>query len=193
MTTSVLHLLAGPNGSGKTTFYERVIAPATRLPFINADEIAKLRWPGEELLHGHDAAEVAAQVRADYLAAGTSFATETVFSHPSKVDMLRAAAAASYQVTLHVMMIPVELAVARVALRVDAGGHDVPEDKIRARYDRLWRHIVEAVAVADGSKFYDNSNAEHAYRIIGRYDHGQPTGSVDWPSWAPATLQALPT
>ena len=60
MSTPVLHLLAGPNGSGKTTFYEQVVAPATHLPFVNADHIAADRWPGEELQHGHEASRHAA-------------------------------------------------------------------------------------------------------------------------------------
>ncbi|HVU60190.1 MAG TPA: AAA family ATPase [Mycobacteriales bacterium] len=192
MTTPVLHLIAGPNGSGKSTFYDRVIAPATHLPFVNADEIAKLRWPGEELAHGYEAAEVAAKLREHYLSAGTSFAAETVFSHPSKIDLLRAASEAHYQVTLHVMLIPVELAVVRVALRVQAGGHDVPEQKIRARYDRLWHHIVEAVVGADTTRFYDNSDAEHPYRVVARYDHGRSAGPADWPTWTPEALHSLP-
>ena len=48
----------------------------------------------------------------------TSFVTETVFSHPSKVDLVRAAAAAGYQVTLHVVMVPVDLSVARERLEL---------------------------------------------------------------------------
>lgn len=191
MTTPVLHLLVGPNGSGKTTFYDHVLAPATHLPFVNADEIAKLRWPGEELSRGYEAAAAAAQLRDEYLAAGTSFVTETVFSHPSKLELLRAAADAHYQITLHVMLIPVELAVVRVVLRVETGGHDVPEEKIRARHARLWDHVVEAVAIADAVRFYDNSNAEHPYRLVARYDHGEPVGPVEWPAWAPTALRAL--
>lgn len=193
MSTPVLHLLAGPNGSGKTTFYEQVLAPATHLPFVNADRIAAERWPGEEVQHGYDAAQEAALLRERCIADGVSFVTATVFSHPSKVDLVRAAADARYQITLHVMLVPVELAVVRVGLRVDAGGHAVPDEKIRARYARLWGHVAGALSLADTARFYDNSNAEHPYRVVARYEHGQPVAAAAWPTWTPPELTTLPT
>ena len=48
MGDPVLHLVAGPNGAGKTTFHDRVLAPATSLPFVNADHLAARHWPGDE-------------------------------------------------------------------------------------------------------------------------------------------------
>ncbi|HVV74509.1 MAG TPA: zeta toxin family protein [Mycobacteriales bacterium] len=192
MSTPVLHLLAGPNGSGKTTFYEQVVAPATHLPFVNADHLAAERWPGEELALGHEASRLAAEVRQRFIAEGRSFVTETVFSHPSKVDLLRDARRAGYQVALHVILVPVELAVVRVALRVEAGGHGVPETKIRSRFERLWDLVAQAVGVADTARFYDNGNAEHPYRLVARYEHGRPAGATEWPPWTPPALGAPP-
>jgi predicted ABC-type ATPase len=60
-----------------------------------------------------------------------------VFSHPSKLELIAAARAEDYTIVLHVLLVPEELAVERVRLRVNAGGHHVPEDKIRERYQRL--------------------------------------------------------
>jgi predicted ABC-type ATPase len=191
MSTPVLHLLAGPNGSGKTTFHDLVLGPATFLPFVNADQIAALRWPHDPLSHGHEASREASRLRTQLIAERKSFVTETVFSHPSKVELLRHAASAGYQVTLDVMLVPVELAVVQVTLRVKAGGHDVPEAKIRARYQRLWAHIVAAVGLADHACLYDNTSAEHPYRIVARYEHGRRVGSVEWPAWAPAELHGI--
>lgn len=68
---------------------------------------------------------------------GKSFIAETVFSHPSKLELVDEARMHEYTVVLHVVMIPEKLAVQRVRYRVRAGGHDVPEDKIRQRYQRL--------------------------------------------------------
>lgn len=62
-----------------------------------------------------------------------------VFSHPSKLELIDEARTHEYTVVLHVVMIPEELAVQRVRYRVRAGGHDVPEDKIRQRYRRIRR------------------------------------------------------
>ncbi len=130
-----LDLVVGPpNGAGKSTFVELTLAPL--LPgsaFVNADEIAKRRWPDDPAAHSYEAARIAATTRSALIARGDSFIAETVFSHPSKLELITEAATAGYVVALHILIIPEELAVHRVRLRVSAGGHSVPEDKIRER------------------------------------------------------------
>jgi predicted ABC-type ATPase len=190
VASPVLHLIAGPNGAGKTTFYEEILAPAMRLPFLNADHIAATGWPGAEMEHAYEAAKLAAKERQRYVAARRSFVTETVFSHPSKVEFLRSARAAGYLTTLHAILIPEELAVARVAVRVETGGHAVPEDKIRDRYARLWGLVREAIPLADEATVYDNSRAAHTFRVVAHYLHGRPVSPPEWPPWAPAALTA---
>jgi predicted ABC-type ATPase len=65
-----------------------------------------------------------------------SFVSETVFSHPSELDLLRTAGVAGYRRYLYVILKPEELAVQRVLVRVETGGHAVPEEKLRARFRR---------------------------------------------------------
>lgn len=122
MSTPLLSVVAGPNGSGKSTFVHAVLGPATGLPFINADEIAAAQWPGDEEGHAYDASRAASAVRANAITDRRSFITETVFSHPSKVALVKQATRAGYRVELHVMLIPEDVTVARVAYRVSAGG-----------------------------------------------------------------------
>lgn len=190
MTDPVLHLVAGPNGAGKSTFYEEILEPATGLVFINADRIAAKRWPGQELEHAYEASELAALQRERALKRHRSFATETVFSHPSKLDLLRAARKAGYRVTLHIILVPEVLAVARVHQRVRAGGHDVPEEKIRSRYARLWGHLREAVEECDETVVYDNSRAARPYRRVAEYLDGRAVRAPEWPAWCPAELRS---
>ncbi|HEV3002700.1 MAG TPA: AAA family ATPase [Solirubrobacteraceae bacterium] len=189
MSAPVLHVLAGPNGSGKSTFAHEVLQPITHLPFVNADEIAAQRWPGEEEQHAYDAAAAAAEARARALRSGASFIAETVFSHPSKVELVQQAVALGYLVELHVMLVPEDLAVARVAYRVEGGGHTVPEEKVRERYRRLWRLIAEATRVAHRAHFYDNSRAD-AFRRVAGFELGRPAGTPTWPAWTPRPLIA---
>lgn len=59
----LLHLLAGPNGSGKTTFYEHVLKPVTGLPFVNADVIAREQWPDADRDYSYEAAKLATERR----------------------------------------------------------------------------------------------------------------------------------
>lgn len=185
MSTPVLHVLAGPNGSGKSTFAQRVLLPATHLPFINADEIAAARWPGEEQAHAYQAANAAAAAREEALTARTSFITETVFSHPSKRDLVAQAQLVGYRVEMHVMMVPLEVTVARVAFRVAHGGHDVPETKIRERYERLWALVVDATKLAARGTFYDNTRARTPFVPVARLERGRLTAPPAWPTWTP--------
>lgn len=184
----LLHILAGPNGSGKTTYVERVLQPSTHLPFINADVIAAQRWPNAQEQHAYDASRAAAMQRAELLGERRSFITETVFSHPSKNALIDGALQLGYYVHLHVILVPVELTVQRVTERVRRGGHSVPEQKIRERYDRLWPLIAQARARVDRAEFFDNHLARTAFRLIASYTHGTPVGEPDWPKWTPRAL-----
>lgn len=185
----VLYLIAGPNGAGKTTLVTRVVAPATNLPFVNADDIAAQRWPEAQVEHAYQSADVAAEQRAELIAAGRSFITEKVFSHPSEIACVRDARAAGYHVHLHVVLVPEDLSVARVSDRVRRGGNLMPEETIRARYARLWPLIVQARSLAERTRPYDNSRAATPLRLIATYEFGLLVGAADWPAWAPAELR----
>lgn len=101
------------------------------------------------------------------LEAGNSFATETVFSHPSKLDIIDRARARGYIViVMHVGIESPDLSVARVKARVQESGHDVPEDKIRARFDRGQPLIREAVLRADRGMVFDNSRLNEPPRQV---------------------------
>jgi predicted ABC-type ATPase len=185
-----LDLVAGPNGAGKSTFVELTLAPLlVGSVFVNPDEIAKQRWPDDPSAHAYEAAIVAAEIRAKLIELGRPFIAETVFSHPSKLDLIDTAHGAGYTVVLHVLLIPEELAVQRVAYRVQAGGHPVAESKIRDRYHRLWALVAEAIRRCDQATVYDNSGIKGP-RIVAQMTDGFIVGSPDWPDWTPAPLTA---
>ncbi|ABK71541.1 zeta toxin family protein [Mycolicibacterium smegmatis] len=183
-----LDLVVGPNGAGKSTFVELTLAPLlTGSAFVNADEIAKRRWPHAPAEHSYEAARIASDTRLKLIELGESFIAETVFSHPSKLQLIDTAQAAGYTVVMHVVMIPEDLAVLRVQHRVRAGGHHVPEEKIRERHQRLWPLVALAAARADISTFYDNS-AVRGPRIVAQLAGGFAVGRPAWPMWAPQVL-----
>jgi predicted ABC-type ATPase len=191
MADPVLHVIAGPNGAGKSTLYDRVIGPVTKLELVNADVIAARDWPDDAAAHAYDALRLAAERRDELLAARTSFVTETVFSHESKVDLVKAAVEAGYLVTLHVVLVPEDLAVARVANRVENDGHDVPEEKVRSRYARLWSLVAEAIELVDEATVYDNSSASEPFRVVASFERGVAVSKPAWPRWTPKELRAL--
>jgi predicted ABC-type ATPase len=151
-------MVAGPNGAGKTTLTGWLRRQAVEFgEYINADEIA-------ESLAGSYGARVAdAQVIADRrrqacIEARRSFTFETVMSHPSKVDVLVRAREAGYFVQLFfVGTEDPQTNVERVALRVAQGGHDVPVDRIVARWQRTMNLLHQAIAASDRSLIFDNS------------------------------------
>ncbi|EAQ02669.1 hypothetical protein OB2597_18172 [Pseudooceanicola batsensis HTCC2597] len=153
-----LVLIAGPNGAGKSTLYQTRVAPSFAGPFINADIIQRdeLRDPSMEA--SYEAARIAEARRTDLMEASQSFATETVFSHPSKLDIIEIARTRGYLVVvMHVGVDSPDLSVHRVQGRTEEGGHDVPEEKIRARFDRGQPLIRQAVLRADRGMVFDNS------------------------------------
>ncbi len=185
-----LDLVAGPNGAGKSTFVELTLAPLLKgSVFVNADEIAKERWPDDPPAHAYHAAIIAAETREKLIELGRPFIAETVFSHPSKLELIDTAHAAGYTVVLHVLLIPEELAVARVAYRVRAGGHPVAQNKIRERYHRLWALVAEAIIRCEQATVYDNSGIKGP-RIVAQMAEGFIVGAPDWPHWTPTVLQS---
>ncbi|MGE2717543.1 AAA family ATPase [Mycolicibacterium litorale] len=184
-----LDLVVGPNGAGKSTFVAFTLAPLLPgSPFVNADEIARQRWPTDAERHSYEAAQIAAATRTALIDAGRSFIAETVFSHPSKLDLITEAHARDFTVVLHVLLIPEDLAVQRVRHRVLAGGHNVAEEKIRERHRRLWDLVVRAIGSCDSATVYDNSRVKGP-RIVAQFAGGAPVGAPRWPAWAPSQLQ----
>jgi len=115
-----------------------------------------------------------------------SLVTESTFSHVSKLDLLRDARAVGYQVVVyHVNLDTPALAVDRVAFREGKGGHPVPEDRIRGRYERNQPLIREAVRFADFAFVFDNSVAGGAPRLLMTFENGR-LASADpaMPAWA---------
>ena len=175
-----LVLIARPNGAGKSTLYETRVAPSFKGPFVNADLIQRNELHDPSMEASYRAARIAEVRRSELIAAGRSFAAETVFSHPSKLDLIETARARGYLVVvMHVGVDSPDLSVARVRLRTEEGGHDVPEDKIRARYERGASLIRKAVLRADRGLVFDNSrlNAPPRQMLVfadGRLTRAEP-------------------
>lgn len=188
--TPELWVLAGANGSGKSTFYHWRLK-RLGLPFINADEIARgYDAPITDAISWQAATEAAIQ-RDSLIREGRSFCTETVFSHPSKLEMLMEARRAGYLVTLIYCHLEIpELNEARVEFRVKRGGHPVPVDKIRRRYQRTYALMADAVRIADRAWLFDNSSYEKPFRTAARIERG--TAVEAYPEAFPWVRMLLP-
>jgi len=133
----VLLMIAGPNGSGKTTLTQQLRDEHVDLGvYINADDIA-LALTGSYDDRVAEAQRLAEARRQDCLNQRISFSFETVMSHPSKIDLLKQARTLGYfNVLYFVATESPAFNIAHVRQRVALGGHDVPEERIAARYTR---------------------------------------------------------
>lgn len=184
-----LDLVVGPNGAGKSTFVEQTLGSVLpRSVYVNADVIAQQRWPGQAEQKSYEAARIAAATRDKLIDEGRPFIAETVFSHESKLGLVDRAQLAGFVVFLHVVLVPESLAVLRVAHRAAGGGHSVPEDKIRARYQRVWPLVAVAVSRADTTVY---NTAAGTPAIVARFVSGVPVGVQRWPNWTPSALVRL--
>ncbi|WP_168708484.1 zeta toxin family protein [Hydrogenophaga sp. PAMC20947] len=163
MAQPVFYLLAGPNGAGKSTLYKASVVEGLiprNAPFVNADlhEAAALQHVLDPVARSKAARTWADAERARCLTAGRSFASETVFSHTSKLDLMAAAQRAGFAVVLLVVCVDdPKMLLGRVAQRVEEGGHPVPPERILSRYPRTVRHLGVAVRRADMALLYDTS------------------------------------
>ena len=184
-----LWLLVGGNGAGKSTFYRLVLGPLG-LPFVNADRLAKLVYPAAAEEHSYEAAMLAEQQRNHLLLSGASFCFETVFSHPSKIDFTARAKALGYTVIMVLIHLEqAELNAARVAQRVQDGGHNVPTEKLLKRIPRLLDQVKIAIPLCDEVRVLDNSSAENPFRPLMTIKLGQVEfHQHPLPAWAKQLL-----
>ncbi|MCH5260423.1 MAG: zeta toxin family protein [Lachnospiraceae bacterium] len=143
-------VFAGPNGSGKSTFTELLKPP---MDYINADEIKKnLKCTDLE------AAQLAERQREEHLEQMSEFCFETVLSTERNIKLLQKARQRGYFIRCYyILTADPMINVLRVKSRVEAGGHDVPEDKVVTRYDKALILVKELVKLCDVCHIYDNS------------------------------------
>lgn len=150
-------VFAGPNGSGKSTF-TALLKPA--MDYINADEIKKNLKCSD-----YEAAKLAEKQREDHLQNMDDFCFETVLSTERNLNLLKRAKEKGYFIRCYyILTADPMINIFRVKARVEAGGHDVPEDKIISRFDKVLALVHEVVSVCDICHIYDNSE-DRPYRI----------------------------
>jgi predicted ABC-type ATPase len=190
----VLVVVAGPNGAGKSTFVDAFLTP-TGLHVVNPDQIAKALAPDDPDSMAYQAAQAADTVRSDLVTRGVSFCMETVFSDPegAKLAFLRQARAQHYVVLLVFIGLDTgELAIARVVERVEAGGHDVPDAKILARFPRTLQNLTQALAFVDHAFLFDNSSAKEPFRFVAEFSNGaRVRRGKRRPQWAVSLLKTF--
>jgi predicted ABC-type ATPase len=188
----VLIVIAGPNGSGKTTITERLRSDhwSDGVTYVNPDEIARDRFGDwNNPTHVLEAARFAQKERERLLGERQSIAFETVLSMPDKLEFIQRAREAGYFVRgFFVATESPIINAARVAGRVLEGGHSVPLEKIISRYSRALLNLPRFIHACERAYLYDNSvdgkEAELVVRFIGGKQRKKYVGIPDWMSEA---------
>ena len=156
----VILIIAGPNGAGKTTFArEYLLNEADFTTFVNADLIAAGLNPMQPEQEAVAAGRMMLAMIRRYSNEGRSFALETTLSGRTYASMIPRWQERGYQVSLVFLSLPSpEVAIERVRQRVQDGGHNIPEDVIRRRFeagrrnfDTIYRPLVNQWALYDNS------------------------------------------
>ena len=180
MSHSVAHpncyIIAGPNGAGKTTFATEFLPLyADCQNFINPDLLARAFSPFNPDAGLLRAGRTVLERISEFTQHKKDFAFETTLSGRSYVPLLRKVKQAGFRLHMHYLWIPSpELALLRIRYRVQSGGHNVPEEAVRRRFNRtlqnlfsLYRPLLETL------HFFDNSS--DSPRLIFKDEAGQTT------------------
>ena len=186
----LLIVIAGPNGSGKTTITSEVLASEwlADAVYINPERVAQETfgyWNSPEAVR--EAALYCEQWREQCLANGDSLIFETVMSARDKINFIRRAKQAGYFVRIFfISTANPTINAARIARRVMKGGHDVPITKIISRYIKSIANCAEIASEIDRLYVYDNSledvKAQPVFRLRNGIMGKQYVESI--PEWA---------
>ncbi len=162
-----LYIISGPNGAGKTT------ASYTILPeildckeYVNADEIARGLSPFNPDSVNIQAGKLMLERINNLISEDENFSFETTLASKSFVKHIEKAHSKGYTTKLVFFWLDSqELAIERVKCRVKEGGHDIPVDVIRRRYNRGLENFFKIYKNHVNSWIFIN-NSGNPYKII---------------------------
>jgi len=153
-------VIAGPNGTGKTTFARQYLPrEGGVVHFVNADLIASGLSPLRPDLAARRAGRLVLLELSRLAKARKDFAFESTLNGRTYLRLLRRWKQQGYRIEIVFLLLPsVGIALQRIRARVRQGGHDVPRGDVIRRFDRSWRNFKTFYRpIADRWAVYDNS------------------------------------
>ena len=180
-----LHVVAGPNGCGKSTLTRTTWLSG--LDIIDPDAIAR-RIPGSPV----QAAREALRRQWAALRAGRTHLVETTLAGSGVLRHMDEARAGGYRIELYYVSVDSpDLALDRIRTRVASGGHDVPEPDVRRRFARSRANLPAAIARTHETRLYDNTNPDRPHREVAVFE-GTSWWTVErLPGWAAAVIAGM--
>ena len=175
MKNPSVYIIAGPNGSGKTTFAKEFLPQYVKCHnFINADMIAQGLAPFSPETVAIKAGRLLLSQIQEYSSKKVDFAFETTLSGRTYITLLKKLKEKGYEIHLFFLWIPkADLALARIKERVAKGGHHIPSIDVRRRFFRSIDNFLNIYSpLADSWSLFDNSSNPH---LIAKKEHGRLT------------------
>lgn len=169
-----LYIIGGANGSGKTTVSMSLLPNSLGcFEYVNADAIAAGLSPLNPESMAIEAGRLMIQRLRTLSNSGSDFAFETTLAARTFAPFIIDCKTKGYMINLiYFWLQSVDLAVERVAQRVASGGHSIPEDVIRRRYERGRFNLISLyLPLCDRWIIYDNSTNDA--RLIAEYNYSQ--------------------
>ena len=173
----VLIVIAGPNGSGKTTITSKILKHEwlEDAVYVNPDIVAQEKfgdWNSEKAIM--ESVKYCQELRENCLANKKSLIFETVLSAKDKIDFIRRAKEQGFFIRLfYVATKHPSINAARIAKRVMKGGHDVPITKIVSRYFKSLLNCKVVSGYVDRVYVYDNSKEDQDAVLLFRMVNGK--------------------
>ncbi len=161
MSRKNVYIIAGPNGSGKTTFARKFLPEYAKCSnFINADLIAEGLSPFSPQQVAIKAGRLVLEQIHELSTKNADFGFETTLSGKTYLKHFLKLKEMGYSLHMFFLWIPsTQLAVARVRDRVAEGGHNVPKEDVKRRFYRsILNFFNRYQEVLDSWLFFDNSN-----------------------------------
>jgi len=155
-----VYVVAGPNGSGKTTFAREFLPNYATCPnFVNADLIAQGLSPFDPRIAAIKAGKLVLARIDDFARAGADFGFETTLSGRTHLNLFQKLKARGYSIHIYFLWVPgPELSLLRIKDRVKDGGHNVPEQDVRRRFSRSVANFFDVYkGLAADWMLFDNS------------------------------------
>lgn len=182
MNKPVMTVFAGTNGAGKSTLTKQLVGRIGEV--IDPDAIAKSINPDNpESVSPAAGRETLNRVK-ECIRSGRSFSIETTLSGKTAIRQMEQAKASGFEVDLYYVGLKnVEYHISRVEMRVAQGGHFIPEEDIRRRYDRSLKNLAVASKIADRTYVFDNTS--EFTQLLEINERGQVRYLADkLPEWA---------
>jgi predicted ABC-type ATPase len=167
ITKPEMTLVCGPNGSGKSTLTYGLIQNKDGIPFIDPDRIVK-----EDKCSPIEAGKKVSRLAKQYISDRQSFLKESTLTSQFDFTLIESAKNNGFSVHLiYICTRSADISVKRVAIRHAMGGHTVPEEDIRRRYERSINNLSKAIKLVDTATIIDNGDRS-GYQYVAHFAEG---------------------